>query len=318
MPAISAAAPGKIILFGEHAVVYGKPAIAAPVSEVRARALVMAAPLRPAGEVLVQAPDLKFEEYLEKLPDDHPLGLAITLVLSALELEKPPACVVRVSSTIPIAAGLGSGAAVSIALIRAFSAFLGRVLPDATVSNLAFEVDNLYHGTPSGIDNTVITYALPVYFVRGQLIEILELPDSFTIVIGDTGIQSPTSVAVGELRRHWQLQQKAYNRLFDDAAEIAREARRWIEAGQPDKLGPLMDKNHELLCQMGVSSPELNRLVEAAIKAGALGAKLSGGGRGGNMIALVREEDAPAIAKVLLSNGAVSTITTTIRPPGSN
>ena len=315
MPAVTATAPGKIILFGEHAVVYGRPAIAAPVSQVRARAVVMAEPLRLPGEVLIQASDLGWEAWLSELPDDQPIVRALTLVRQYFHLDHIPACTIRLSSTIPIAAGLGSGAAVSVALIRAFAGFLGHPLSDDVVSELAFEVDKLHHGTPSGIDNTTIAFAQPVYFVRGEPVKLLKVPAPFTIVIADTGIKSPTSIAVGDLRRLWQAEPDRYEALFDAAGDIAIDARRWIETGEPHYLGGLMNKNHDLLVEMGVSSPELDSLVNAARSAGALGAKLSGGGRGGNMIALVEESAAETVAHALEFSGAVRTITTRVHPP---
>jgi mevalonate kinase len=315
MPAFSASAPGKTILFGEHAVVYGRPAIAAPVDQVRARVFVSANPRGASGEVLVQAPDIGLEAYLDDLAENHPLGLAIRETLAALGVRRLPACSVRISSTIPVAAGLGSGAAVSVAIIRAVANFAGSPLPDETVSTLAYQVDKLYHGSPSGIDNTVITYARPVYFVRGQQIQMLSLPEPFTIVIGDTGVQSPTSAAVGDVRDAWQADQGHFEQLFDEVGRIAQAARQAIEAGRPEDLGELMDQNHALLYDIGVSSPELEQLVWAARLAGAQGAKLCGGGRGGNMIALVEETNALAVAQKLAENGAVRTIITTIQSP---
>ena len=316
MPAITATAPGKIILFGEHAVVYGRPAIAAPVDQVRARAIVTAEPRRMRGEVRIQAPDMDLEAYLDELEETNPLGLAVRLVLNELGVEQPPACTLRITSSIPVASGLGSGAAVSVALIRAFSEYMGRPLPVETVSALAYEVEKLHHGTPSGIDNTVISYGLPVYFVRNQPIQLLRVPVSFTIVIGDTGVQSPTAVAVADLRRAWQADARRYEPLFDDAAAIAMQARELIETGRPQALGPLMDENQDLLGAMGVSSPELEHLVAAARAAGVLGAKLSGAGRGGNMIALVDPENASQVVQALRSAGAARTVTAVIRASG--
>jgi mevalonate kinase len=141
------------------------------------------------------------------------------------------------------------------------------------------------------------------------------LPKSFTIVIGDTGIQSPTAVAVGELRRLWQEDPARYEMLFDAVGVIAQAARRSIESGKLEQLGQLMNENQALLMEMGVSCPELDRLVTAARSAGALGAKLSGGGRGGNMIALVQSEKAAEVADALTLSGAVRTISTTVRQP---
>lgn len=313
MPAYTATAPGKIILFGEHAVVFGRPAIAIPVFQVRARAVVTANPRGRHGHVMIEAPDIQLESALDDLPDQHPLAMAIRKTISALGVEGLPACTVRVTSTIPLAAGLGSGAAVSVALIRALGAFLGHPLDDEQVSTLAFEVEKLYHGTPSGIDNSVITYAKPVFFIRGQTLETLQVARPFTVVIGDTGIASPTAVAVGDVRQAWKANPALYEALFDAAGEIARQARRLIETGDPQALGPLMDRNHAVLQEMGVSSPELDRLVAAARQAGAWGAKLSGAGRGGNMIALSDAEAAPSVAAALEALGAARTIITTIQ-----
>jgi len=312
MPAITASAPGKIILFGEHAVVYGRPAIAVPVNQVKARAVAMANPHQPSGEVLIQAPDIGFESRLSELPGDHSLAFAVTSVLTELEILRPPAFTLRVTSTIPIAAGLGSGAAVSVAIIRAVSSFLCRPLANEQVSGLAYEVEKHYHGSPSGIDNTVITYNMPVYFVRGRPVETFQVANPFTIVIGDTGIKSPTAIAVGDLRKLWQADPDPYEILFDKTGQIADDARRLIEGGRPDKLGPLMFENQLLLQEMGVSSPELDYLVKVALEAGALGAKLSGGGRGGNMIALVEPEQASSVAKALARGGATRTIITKV------
>ena len=315
MPAITATAPGKIILFGEHAVVYGRPAIAVPVSQVRARAVVIAQPRAPGGEVQLQAPDIGLQARLDDLPDTHPLALAVRSVLAELGLKRSPACTLRVTSTIPVAAGLGSGAAVSVAVIRAFATFLGHPLAAERVSALAYEVEKLHHGTPSGIDNTVVTYALPVVFRRGQPLEVLRLPAPFTVVIGDTGVRSPTAIAVGDLRRTWLAEPAHYEALFDAVAAIVQQARQKIESGAPERLGVLMDANHSYLQQMGVSAPLLDRLVEAAHTAGASGAKLSGGGRGGNMIALATPERAQAVADALREAGAVRTIITRVQAP---
>lgn len=318
MPAFTATAPGKIILFGEHAVVYGRPAIAIPVSDVRARVVVTADPRAgPGSAVHIQAPGIHLDARLADLPPDHPLASAVQAVLEALAIPRPPACTLRITSTIPVAAGMGSGAAVTVALVRSLSAFLGRPLPDEQVSALAFEVEKLHHGTPSGIDNTVVTYAMPVYFQRRDppernRIETLRVPAPFTILIGDTGVSSPTSVAVGDVRKAWQSDPQRFNHLFDQAAEIVRVARRAIESGKPAALGPLMDQNHALLQEMGVSSPELDRLAESARGAGALGAKLSGGGRGGNMIALVADGDAGEVSQAMRDSGAVRVIVTRV------
>lgn len=316
MPAFTATAPGKVILFGEHAVVYGHPSIAVPVGEVQARAVVSARPRHPPGEVLIQAPGVGLEARLADLPTDHPLARAVWETCNALGVTRPPACTLRITSTIPVAAGMGSGAAVSVAILRAFSAFLGRPLEDTQVSALAFEVEKLHHGTPSGIDNTVITCAMPVYFVRGQPIQTLRLPVPFTIVIGDTGVASPTATAVGDVRRAREIDTARYETLFETAGRISQAARQAIESGHPESMGSLMDENQAVLREMGVSSPELERLVDAARAAGALGAKLSGGGRGGNMIALVSEEIASKIATALTESGAQRTLITTIRARG--
>lgn len=312
MPAFTATAPGKMILFGEHAVVYGRPAIAVPVSQVRARAVVSADPLAPSGKVRVLAPDIGLEADLADLPDSQPLRRALDLTLAELGLSRSPACTVRISSTIPLAAGLGSGAAVSVAVIRAFTAFLGRQLPDERISAVAFEVEKLHHGTPSGVDNTVVTYARPVYFVRGQPIETLRVPAVLHFVIGDTGVSSPTAIAVGDVRKAWQADPSQYERLFEAVGELVQQARAAIETGRSQRLGALMDENQHLLAEMGVSSPELERLSAAARAAGALGAKLSGGGRGGNMIALVAAEQSQPVADALRSAGATRTIETEV------
>jgi mevalonate kinase len=310
MPAFTASAPGKVILFGEHAVVYGRPAIAVPVIQVKARAVVTADLRGEPGVVKIQAPDIGLETNLSGLPDIHPIAVAIRGVFTTLNVNRRPACVMRITSSIPVAAGLGSGAAVSVAITRSLSAFLGSPLPDERVSALAYEVEKLYHGTPSGIDNTVITYGKPVYFVRQQPIVTFAIKHPFTIVIADTGIRCPTSVPVGEVRKAWQADPEGYETFFDSAGEIAEAARRSIESGEIERLGMLMDSNHVILGEMGVSSPELDRLVDAAHAAGAMGAKLSGAGQGGNIIALVTDENADRVAQTLQEAGAQGTIIT--------
>lgn len=316
MPAFTATAPGKIILFGEHAVVYGRPAIAVPVPAVRARAVISANPLGAPGSVKIDAPDIELTAFLSDLPPTHPLSAAIHGTLHQLGLPRSPACSIKITSTIPVAAGMGSGAAVTAALVRAFSVFLGKSLPDEYVSALTYEVEKIHHGTPSGVDNTVVTYARPVYFQRREpqppLIEPFTIPLPFELVIADTGIPSSTAVAVGDVRAAWLADPERFNSLFDSVADIVRAARREISAANPQALGPLMDENHRLLQKIGVSSPELDRLVKAACQAGALGAKMVGGGRGGSMIALAPPAASAEIASALEAAGAARTIPTVI------
>lgn len=307
---MKASAPGKIILFGEHAVVYNRPALAVPVDQVQVN--VEVSDSNKPG-VWIDAPMVDLHGELSTLPSDHPIGSVILKVFHHFGISTPPNISVTIVSTIPVAAGLGSGAAVSVALIRALSSFLSFSLSNAQINDLVFEIEKLHHGTPSGIDNTVITYNMPVYYMKGKPIETFKCGKPFTIVIGDTGVPAPTKESVGDVRRLWLRDANRFESIFNEVAQISTMARRLIEGGHPEHLGELMDHNHEFLQQMTVSSPELDVLVYAARKAGAQGAKLSGGGRGGNMIALVDPASAESVARALISAGAKRTIITEIK-----
>jgi mevalonate kinase len=305
-----ASAPGKIILFGEHAVVYGRPALAAPVIQVHADVEVKDS-AQPG--IWIDAPDISLKAELTELPDSHPLSVITIGTFKAVGISYRLPLTINIHSSIPVASGLGSGAAVSVAIARALSAHLGFPLSDDQVSQLAYGTEALYHGTPSGVDNTVVTFACPVYFVKGQTIETLRVGAPFTFVIGDTGIPAPTKESVADVRRLWESDMAYWEKIFDDMGDIARRARQAIGAGDASLLGELMNRNHELLQTINVSSPDLDRLVHVARSTGALGAKLSGGGRGGNMIALVKPDRAEIIANALRTVGAKNTIITTVQ-----
>jgi mevalonate kinase len=308
MMSFTATAPGKVILFGEHAVVYGQPALAVPVSQVQAIAVVA-----PGGDgFYIQATDLGRCYKLEDAPAGDPLARAVELVRDHAGLQHWPAAQLTVTSTIPIASGLGSGAAVATAAVRALAQSLRLTLSAAEVSALVFETEKLLHGTPSGIDNTVVAFGQPVYFVKGQPPQPFRVARPFHLLIGDTGQPSSTKITVADVRAGYEREPGRYARLFEAAGDIARQARSLIESGRPNDLGPLMQSNHSLLQALGVSSPELDKLVSAACQAGALGAKLSGGGRGGNMLALVTPETCSVVEAALLEAGAVRVIATTV------
>lgn len=315
---MKATAPGKIILFGEHAVVYNRPALAVPVFQVHVEVEVSDS---AAKGVWIHAPIIDLHAELSTLPADHPIGSVILELFSTPGFPSPSGrgargeggIEIQITSTIPVASGLGSGAAVSVALIRALSSFFSHPLTNEQVNQFVFEIEKLYHGTPSGIDNTVITYNMPVYFMKGKPIETFKVGKPFTIVIGDTGIPAPTKESVGDVRRLRLRNSNYYEDIFDEIAQISLIARRSIESGKPELLGELMEHNHAFLQRLTVSSPELDKLVTAARDAGALGAKLSGGGRGGNMIALVEQAQAESVAEALMSAGAKRTIITEIK-----
>ncbi|MBL8089281.1 MAG: mevalonate kinase [Anaerolineales bacterium] len=308
---MKSSAPGKIILFGEHAVVYNRPALAVPVNQVQVDVEILDS---DSAGIWIHAPIIDLHAELNSLQSDHAIGSVILKVLSLLD-ESPssPNIQINISSTIPVASGLGSGAAVSVALICALSSFFSLSLTDNQINEMVFESEKLHHGTPSGIDNTVITFNKPVYFIKGQPIETFTVGKPFTIVIADTGIPAPTKESVGDVRKLWEKDKNKYESIFDEIGQISLIARRSIESGQPEMLGDLMDHNHSLLQQLTVSSPELDKLVLSARDAGALGAKLSGGGRGGNMIALVNQAEANQVAESLIKAGAKNTIITEIK-----
>jgi len=304
-------AAGKVILVGEHAVVYGQPAIAVPVTEVQAEARVE--PGEAGQGIVVVAPDVGRSIVVRQAAEDEPLAHIVRSTLTAFELEREPDLTITVTSTVPIARGMGSGAAVSTAIVRVLAKHEGRWLSSRSISELVYQTEVIYHGTPSGIDNTVIAFEKPIYFVKDEGWEVFWVGRPLSLAIADTGIESSTREIVAGLRQRYEADPDRYWPLFDRVGEIAVAARSAIERGQPGELGRLMDENHALLQHMGVSCPELDRLVAAAREGGAQGAKLSGAGGGGNVIALVTKETQGRVDMMLRLAGAVRVITTEVR-----
>lgn len=306
---------GKIILFGEHAVVYGRPALAVPLSQMRARAVVEKG---TGAESVIHARDLGRDVFVNDASNHDATGTDDALAkITRLTMEKLGEKLnleITVTSEIPLASGFGSGAAISTAMVRGIAEYFGKTFKPEEISALVYETEKMYHGTPSGIDNTVVAYEQPVRFVRGQEIERFEIAKPFTLVIANTGIASPTKITVGDVRRGWEGDRARYETMFDRVGEIVEEAQGVLALGENVRLGELMTRNQRVLEELGVSSPEIERLIEAGLRAGAGGGKLSGGGRGGNVIFYV-DEGGGAIERVrdrVMESGAGGVIVTRI------
>lgn len=310
-----ASAAGKVILLGEHAVVYGRPAIAVPISDIRAT--VEVTDLSPGERTYILAEDLGETYRLDQEYEGeaaYPLQTTVRNTLDHLGVATADrALAIDIRSEIPIARGMGSGTAVATALVRALSEHFGRYLGSRAVSDLVYKTELIYHGAPSGVDNTVVAYEQPVFFVKGERTDVFWVGQPFSLVIADTGVPSRTRDSVQQVAHKWTADQRRYDELFDEIGAAVMEARRAIAAGELPQLGRLMNRNQDLLRGLGVSSPELDRLVGAALEAGAMGAKLSGGGMGGCMIALASDATADEIVSSLLSAKARQAFRTTVQ-----
>lgn len=286
-------APGKIILFGEHAVVYGKPAIAIPVSGMRASAW-----SEPGeGKLTINALDLNEKIGLENKSSQFSV---LAQALLAKTKQKEPNLTINLTSKLPQSSGMGSSAATSTAVCKALSNYLGVDLEHNQISELVFDAEKIVHGTPSGIDNTVVAYESPVYFIKGKGPLTFDPGSTFHLIIGDTGIEASTRETVENVRQQWEKEPNLMNGYFDEIANVTKDGKKAIEKGNKEAVGELMNKNHELLNEIGVGHPILERLVGLTLDTGALGAKLTGGGGGGNMVALANnaEEQAEICEKI--------------------
>ena len=309
-----ASAPGKFILFGEHAVVYGQPAIAFPLRQLQANTQISLLSDTPRGYVRLHAPDIHFHEWLHETEENDPLRKITQITLEEIGVQAFPAIEVSVSSEIPISSGLGSGAAISTAIVRALCDHFDHPLDLSRQSQLAYEVEKIHHGTPSGIDNTVIVYNQPVYFIRECAQEQLPIGGEFTFILADTGLPSNTGEIVGSVRKAWNQDRAKLDRLFRKIGQIAKHAKIAITTGDVKALGKLMNENQIFLEEIGVSSETINRLLSTAHDHGALGAKLSGAGVGGIIITLVQPEASQVIADALCTAGAEWTRITRVGP----
>ena len=310
MPAVSSSAPGKVILCGEHAVVYGKPAIAIPVLDMATKCVIVARPNANDEDSTIVAPNIGLDSRLSCLLEDHPIRAAVRLVLEQLQISHLPVCEIRIHSTLPTSAGLGSSASTAVSLVRALSEFLGHPFENEIVNKLAYEIEKIHHGTPSGIDNTVITYQVALYYQKDQPGEFLDPVCPITLVVADSGIKGSTAKAVADVRDGWLSDKLLFEKYFDEIEDLVHTVRQAWSSADLSQMGEALTKNHTLLKQMGVSCDKLDRLVSHALDKGALGAKLSGGGQGGNMIALVHDHDAEYISRQLKLAGAVHTLIT--------
>ncbi len=297
---------GKVILLGEHAVVYGAHAIAAPIP------LAMQAVVSDAQEEGIHLLISRWgvEERLQKGKEyKHSIFKSLHLILHELGLEKEN-IKIEVFPHVPRAMGLGGSASLAVAIIRALSERFQLNLDNEKISALAFKSEQIVHGTASGIDNTLATYGKFLLYRKGTppLIQELNVPRPIRIVIGLTWTESLTATMVSRVRQAWQSNKRLYNHIFNEIDKLVMQAVKAIERYDLPQLGQLMNINQGLLNALQVSGREIEELVEIARNNGALGAKLTGGGGGGAVIALC-PDNAEQVATAIINAGYRAYIT---------
>ena len=293
--AVEASAPGKAILFGEHSVVYRGPSVVLAIDK-RARVI---AEERSDKKIFINAEDIGFSGYF--LGDRyHPkrgeawrgrrlaaFNVAARRTMEHLGVGSGLDLIVR--SEIPIAVGLGSSAAISVATVAAVGSLLGGGLSKEEICSLAYEGERVVHGTPSGVDNNISTYGGILRYERDVGFERFEVDGSPPFVVGNTRRKRSTRRMVDIVRALRDRNTEVVDNMIDALGNISQEGLTALLEADLTRLGDLMNINHGFLAALGVSSPELDMMVHASRRAGALGAKLTGAGGGGCMIALAED-----------------------------
>lgn len=277
------AAHAKAILFGEHAVVYGAPAVAIPLHALSATARVTP---RSSGTHIHSA-------LFRGEADDAPARVQPLLeaLYSAFRRTGHAGRHVdlRLDSTIPYERGLGSSAAVAVAVARAVAALEHHDFGAEDVHAVAMDAEKIAHGKSSGLDPRTVASAVPIRFLGGK-VSSMSVGARLDFVLADTGRAGATGKAVAAVRRRLEADPGIVTPLIDRLGELAETGMECIAAGDLEALGAHMCEAHRHLADLGVSDLTLERLVDAADRAGAMGAKLTGGGRGGCVIVLARDE----------------------------
>ncbi|OGQ92361.1 MAG: mevalonate kinase [Deltaproteobacteria bacterium RIFOXYA12_FULL_61_11] len=295
---------GKTILCGEHFVVHGLPAIVSALST--STSAVLCESNLPGLQLLDErpaTPGYKAEKRAQQEASLRLMAEALGLNLSARGL------VVRLGGDLVAASGVGASAASCTAFARAASSFFGLDLDDARINAVAFEGEKAFHGTPSGIDNTAATYGGLLTFRK----DLSGGAPSFTplatgtplpIVLADTALTADTSAVVGEVRAFLRANPDRGRELFTAYDALYSEMVQALEVGELRQIGTLMNRNQDLLAELGVSCPEIEELIAMARSNGALGAKLTGTGRGGLVLCLAADErSADTLAELLATSG---------------
>jgi len=274
---------GKAILFNEHFVVYGIPSIVSAIGNCTVAKV--DAYDKPGFQLADKRPATpKYKE--DKLAQQKE-SFGLMFKKMGLDLSKKGVSI-TLEGNLYAASGIGASAASCVAVARALAEYFDMNLSDEEINDVAYEGEKGYHGSPSGVDNTASTYGGLIWFQKGEknVIDRISLANPVEIVIGNTGKVTDTKAAVEGVKQRKEKNPKKYEEVFDRAENIAYLAKRAIHDGSLQDVGKLMNENHKLLQQIEVSSRELDFLVNVAREAGALGAKLTGGGLGGNMLAL--------------------------------
>ena len=275
---------GKVILFNEHFVVYGIPAI---VSAIGAKTIALVE-RRPGSGVKIKDERPETKGYkVEKLSQQKE---SLDRMLKFMNIDtEHEAFRITLGGDLIAASGVGASAASCAAVARAFSDELHLNYSDEKVNEIAYEGEKGYHGTPSGIDNTAATYGGLIWYKRegaSHRMERMRLQKPVEIVMGNTRIVADTKVVVDGVRGRKEKEPDKYARLFEDADQLVHSARKQLEGFNLERLGTYMNENHALLQEIGVSCNELDSLVDLARQNGAMGAKMTGTGKGGYMVAL--------------------------------
>jgi mevalonate kinase len=271
---------GKVILLGEHSVVYGYPAMAGPLSRgVTARG-------EPASKCQLVIPEALTGEQRKVLKAAFGRAMAVC---------GEPGVKVSFDTDLPLSMGLGSSGALSVACARVLLQAAGRKATALEVASVAWEMEQEFHGTPSGVDHTTSAMGELILYRRKPGAEqgrarVLECPKPVRLVVVLAGARSPTKQTVGALRERQKRWSERYQRIFREIGLLASEGAEAVEEGDLEALGDVMNINHGLLAALGLSSPGLDDMVHRLRNMGALGAKLTGaGGDGGAVIGLFHE-----------------------------
>lgn len=303
---VSEHAPAKLILVGEHAVVYGEPAVALPFPPLVARATAL--PI----EVGVRIRSDRYPELVadlgQSLPEAlRPVAAAVQGALDAIARtgKTPLAFELHLTSQIPPGSGLGSSAAVAVAAIRATFALHGSSVMPALLRMLATQAEAVAHGNSSGLDPATVASDGPIRFVRDHAPVPLRVGAPFGLVVADSGQSAPTLEMVARVRAQREADPAAAEALTNLGALSDSVVER-LEAGDYAEVGTLLDQAQTYLADLGLSTERLDAVVAAARRAGAYGAKLSGAGGGGCAIALCPIDRLSEVAHAMVAAGAVT------------